>query len=131
MAAFTGLDTLAALQFDISGTPTTIGLRKNWSLSIDQNTIDTTTAADSGWSTNVAGLKTASLECECLYNKDDPVQDKIRSAMFAATTVDAVMKLDGETFSSTGTISNYSVSANYDDVVSLSFSVSLEEVSFA
>lgn len=131
MASFTGLDTLAALQFDVSDTPTTLGLRKNWSLSIDQNSIDTTTAADSGWSSNTAGTKSATLEVECLYDKGDAVQDQIRTAMFAATEVDVTMKLDGEAFTSTGTVSNYSVSANYDDVVSLSFSVNLQEVAFA
>ena len=132
MPALQGLDSNAALQFDVAATPTTIGLRRNWSLSNDLSTIDVSTAADAGFANFIAGIKQLTLDAEVLYDKTDATQDVVRVAALAGTTVDVTANIDGEAFTGTGVISTWSVSVPHDDVISVSFSVQFQgAVTFA
>lgn len=132
MPALQGLDTNAALQFDVAATPTTIGLRRNWSFNVDTSTIDTSTAADAGWASFISGIKQGTIDAEVLYDKTDGAQDEIRTAMLAGTTVDVTANLDGEAFTGTGVIASYNVNVSHDDVITLTFTVNFQGVvSFA
>jgi len=125
MGVIVGTDANAAIQFDVAGVPTTLGLRRSWSLNFDQDTIDTSNASDNGWANFEAGRRTGTVDFEAIYDKGDSVQKEMRTAFLNQSNLDFTGNLDGEAWTGSTTISSYNTDVNHDDIVTLTVSLNL------
>ncbi len=99
---------------------------KDASINLETGTADITTRANSGWRATAATLKDGSMEFEMVYDTSDAGFAAIQAAFMASTEI-SLMHLDGdesttgsEGLASNFTISNFSITANLEEAMTVS-----------
>jgi predicted secreted protein len=103
---------------------------RTFTLSINQATIDATSADSSRWDELIVGRRSAVLDIDVLYIYDDIAQkvldEHINEGSPAAVTVVLTMP-DGRTYTGEGIVTSLTYNIPYEDVVTAAASISITD----
>lgn len=103
-----------------------IGAAKNYTLTLSQGTIDSTSDDSARWGEYIVGRRDWTVDIDCLYIYTDAAQiyleEHLTGAVPAIVTLVLTMP-DGRTYSGTGIVTSFAITSNYEDVITASISI--------
>lgn len=125
MAKVAGVDVLVMVNTGESETPTftAVGGQKGATLNRSAETIDVTDKNSNGWSENMAGIKSWSLDCDGFVVLNDKALEKLEDAFENRTPVKVEMAIGKKKYSGEGYIVDFPIEAPLDDAVTYSLSI--------
>jgi TP901-1 family phage major tail protein len=125
MAKIAGVDVLLYANTGTGGTPTwtVVGGQSGATLSRETNVIEVT-SKESGWTENLAGIKSWSIDCDGYVVISDIAYEALETAWEDGTEIKVhIVVPSGNTYEGSAIISKFPLEAKQDDA--LTFSISL------
>lgn len=122
MAKIAGVSVLLSVKD--GGTDRVLGGQSGATISMETNIIEVTSKDGNGWTENVAGVKSWSMECEGFMVKDDTSWEFIETSWQNGTEVDVTIAFaDGKKYSGKALIESCGAEFPQDDAASYSLSL--------
>jgi TP901-1 family phage major tail protein len=124
MPKIAGVDVLLYASTDGGTTKNVVGGQSGATLNRETNVIEVT-SKESGWSENLAGIKSWSIECEGYVVVSDSAYDALETSWENGDEIDVeIVVPSGNTYSGKAIISEFPLEAPQDDA--MTFSITLQ-----
>lgn len=103
-----------------------LGAAKNYTLTINQATIDTTSDDSSRWGEYIVGRREWTIDIDCLYIYTDVAQKIFEEHITAEdpAEIDIVLTMpDGRTYTGVCIVTSITYTSNFEDVITASVSL--------
>lgn len=120
----TGVVSGLASIFTVEGAA--IGAARNYTLTINQATIDATSDDDARWADNIVGRRDWGIDIDAMYVDTDAAQKYLEEHLTAANPAAVTIIFttpSSRTYSGTGIVTSVSLTSNYEDAVTYSISI--------
>lgn len=110
--------------FTVEGTA--LGAARNYTLTLNQATIDATTDDDSRWADNIVGRRDWSIDIDALYVDTDAAQIYLEEHLTAAKPAVVTIVFttpSSRTYGGTGIVTSITLTSAYEDAVTYSVSI--------